>query len=214
MDKNGEWVPTTSVEIKIYLGYRARQHFLQILWYKNKSDQLLSSYNLYRKCVRWWKTLFFHMIDIAVVNACLLFKASVQRFPDTTALQRLKRFSLFEFREELTGNSANLEKYTDPPLSEKGSHKDLTIFDTDHRIKFPNTKRNCKICYDKTKKELKVLSYCSAPQRMVYLHCTQSNNCFDIWHAKDLNSNQIISFYTYRQISNSHKGPDKKFQMA
>ena len=32
------------------------------------SDQILGKSSALRKCMRWWKTLFFHMIDIAVVN--------------------------------------------------------------------------------------------------------------------------------------------------
>ena len=40
----------------------------------NKLDQMLSKYNLLRKCVRWWKTLFFHIIDISIVNVYILFR--------------------------------------------------------------------------------------------------------------------------------------------
>ena len=40
----------------------------------DKSDQILSSNNLLRKCFRWWKTLFFHLIDIAIVNGFILFQ--------------------------------------------------------------------------------------------------------------------------------------------
>ena len=40
----------------------------------NKLDQMLSKYNLFRKCVRWWKTLFFHIIDISIVNVYILFR--------------------------------------------------------------------------------------------------------------------------------------------
>ena len=151
----------------------------------DKSDQLLSAYNLHRKCVRWWKTLFFHLIDIATVNAFILFKTQAQRFPHMQGLERSKRFSVLEFREELARNLAQLEEFSDPPLSEKGSKKDVTIFDTDHMIKFSSSKRNCKVCYAKSKKELKVLSYCSAPQCNVYLHCTPSNNCFEVWHSRE-----------------------------
>lgn len=39
----------------------------------DKSDQILSTNNLLRKCVRWCKTLLFHVIDIAVVNGFILF---------------------------------------------------------------------------------------------------------------------------------------------
>ena len=30
----------------------------------DKSDQILNTNNVLRKCVPWWKTLFFHMIDL------------------------------------------------------------------------------------------------------------------------------------------------------
>ena len=40
----------------------------------DRSDQILATNNVNRKCMKWWKTLFFHLIDIAVVNSFLLFK--------------------------------------------------------------------------------------------------------------------------------------------
>ena len=38
----------------------------------DRSDQVLATNNVLRKCLRWWKTLFFHLIDIAVVNSFIL----------------------------------------------------------------------------------------------------------------------------------------------
>ena len=38
------------------------------------SDQILATNNVLRKCMRWWKNLFFHLSDIAVVNRFILFK--------------------------------------------------------------------------------------------------------------------------------------------
>ena len=35
----------------------------------DKGDQLINLYNVLIKSLRWWKTLFFHMIDIAIVNS-------------------------------------------------------------------------------------------------------------------------------------------------
>ena len=67
----------------------------------DKSDQLLGKYNLLIKCVRWWKIIFFHMIDIASVNAFILFKFYQSQNPDNHLLKRLCKFSLLEFREEL-----------------------------------------------------------------------------------------------------------------
>jgi hypothetical protein len=35
----------------------------------DKSDQMLSYYFFQRKSVKWWKKLFFHIFDLALVNA-------------------------------------------------------------------------------------------------------------------------------------------------
>ena len=151
----------------------------------DRSDQILSSYNLLRKCVRWWKTLFFHMTDIACVNGYILFKLYQKANPDKKALHRVKSYSVLEFREELIRNLVSLEEFGDPPKAVTGgSKKDLSVYDTMHIPKFSTTKRNCKVCYSNEKKEYKVYSYCSAPQCMVYMHCTAEKNCFSKWHDR------------------------------
>ena len=49
-----------------------------------KSDQMLFKYNLLLKCVRWWKTLVFHMIDISIVNSCF-----IQRISEKSSIVRI-----------------------------------------------------------------------------------------------------------------------------
>ena len=39
----------------------------------DKSDQYLAYHNVLRKTVRYWKTLFYHMVDIAIVNAFIIY---------------------------------------------------------------------------------------------------------------------------------------------
>ena len=40
----------------------------------NKLDQFLSYYyNVLRKTVKYWKTLFYHMVNIASINAFILY---------------------------------------------------------------------------------------------------------------------------------------------
>ena len=34
-----------------------------------RSDQILATNNVLRKCTRWWKTLFFHLIDTSPVQS-------------------------------------------------------------------------------------------------------------------------------------------------
>ena len=36
------------------------------------SDQLLKCYEIITKSKKWWKTLFLHFIDVAIVNSFLI----------------------------------------------------------------------------------------------------------------------------------------------
>ncbi len=38
----------------------------------NKSDQLLSFYGFSHWTVKWWRRAFFHLFDMAIVNAYIL----------------------------------------------------------------------------------------------------------------------------------------------
>ena len=40
------------------------------------SDQLIQYYQVLRKSKKWWKKLFFHLIDLAVVNSYLIYKST------------------------------------------------------------------------------------------------------------------------------------------
>ena len=52
------------------------------------SDHLIGTNNVMRKCLRWWKTLFFHLIDIAIVNGFIPFQEHQANFPDSKDLRR------------------------------------------------------------------------------------------------------------------------------
>ena len=43
----------------------------------DKSDLYLSYHNVLRKTVRYWKALFYHLVDIAVVNSFILYIISL-----------------------------------------------------------------------------------------------------------------------------------------
>ena len=149
----------------------------------DKSDQLLSKYNLLRKCLRWWKTLFFHLIDISLINGCILFQQESKSSPENKSLQRSRYYSFLDFREQVVRQLAGIPEYSNPPVYKPFDN--LGEFDCGHLVQFSDEKRNCKVCYKKFKKELKVTSYCPAPQCQVYLHCTKDKNCFATWHNKN-----------------------------
>ena len=164
---------------------KAIEHYNNYMNAVDRSDQILAKNCALRKCMRWWKTLFFHMIDIAIVNSYILFQLHRAEHPDNEALKRPKKFAIAEYREELVRDLAGLNEYGQPPVF-KPPTREPGDFVTVHIPKVTDTKRNCKVCYKATQKEMKVRTYCSAEQcKNVYLHCTQDKNCFEIWHSKD-----------------------------
>ena len=152
----------------------------------DRSDQILGKSSALRKCMRWWKTLFFHMIDIAVVNSYILFQLHRAEHPEQEDLKRPKKYSITEFREELVRQLASIEEYGQPPVFNL-SAKSPGDYETIHIPQFSEVKKNCKVCYATIKQELKVVTYCSAPQCQVCLHLTKHKNCFATWHSKNWN---------------------------
>ena len=44
----------------------------------DRSDQLLSYYSSHRKTIRWYKKVFLHILELAVINAYLIYKEAVK----------------------------------------------------------------------------------------------------------------------------------------
>ena len=67
----------------------------------DRSDQILTTNSVLRKSMKWWKTSFYHLTDMAEVNGIILFKERQAQFPDDNALKRPSNYSLADFREEI-----------------------------------------------------------------------------------------------------------------
>ena len=82
----------------------------------DKSDQILSAHNLLRKFIHWWKTLLFHLIDIATVNSFIIFQECRKIDPSIKGLERPASYSLVNFREEIVRHILGLEEFSNPPV--------------------------------------------------------------------------------------------------
>ena len=152
----------------------------------DRSDQMLSHHNVLMKCMRWWKTLFFHMVDIAVVNGYILFQLHRKANPNKEGLKRRSKYSIMDFREELVRDLAGFDEYQTPPVHDIPScPKDTSQFESDeHVVEFTAARNACKVCNRKYNVEQRIHSLCTAPQCGVYLHCLRGKNCFKEWHTK------------------------------
>ena len=62
------------------------------------SNQIISYYELNRKTIKWWKRIFFHLLDIAIVNSFIIYK----KFVNSNITQK-------QFRLELVNTIQYLE---------------------------------------------------------------------------------------------------------
>ena len=154
----------------------------------DRSDQILATNNVLRKCMKWWKTLFFHLIDIAVVNSFILFKEHQIKYPDNEALHRTGEYSLANFREEIVRQLCDFPEYGAPPAATTAKPAPGE-FETIHIPVFSDVRRNCVVCYKQGRGQLRVFSYCRAPQcEGKYMHVTMDKNCFVEFHSREYHS--------------------------
>ena len=162
----------------------------QYMYAMYRSDRILATHNVQRKCARWWKTLFYHRIDIAVVKSFILFREHQQNNPDNPALKRMSEYPQGDFREEIIRGICGFPDYDDRPVSTLGrpprSATQTSQFVTEHIPVQGEHKRNCVVCYKEGRGEVEVQTYCSAPQcEGKYMHVAKQRNCFPVFHSAE-----------------------------
>ena len=60
------------------------------------SDQYIGKYVTLRKAHCYWKTIFYHLLDVARVNSLILFNDHREKHPDIPQLQLPKAFRVKE----------------------------------------------------------------------------------------------------------------------
>ena len=60
----------------------------------DRLDQILTTNSVLRKSMKWWKTMVYHLINMAVVNGFILFKEHQAQFPYVETLKRPSQYSL------------------------------------------------------------------------------------------------------------------------
>nr|XP_037274775.1 piggyBac transposable element-derived protein 4-like [Rhipicephalus microplus] len=166
--KDGKWQEISVQKPKLVDEYNAGMLGV------DKSDQMIASYNVLIKCVRWWKTLFFHSVDIACVNSYVIFQAHRQQHAGASELLRPSNFDQLAFRMELAQQLLDLEERPQvrtPPQTRSTQHKPYRL----------EKRRRCKKCYEDNKLDHKTNVICKTCN--VCLCFTTARNCFAQYHA-------------------------------
>ena len=143
------------------------------------SDALISFYSVRHKTMKWYKTFFYHFVDIAVVNSYLLHKEllKLRHDPSMKKLLTHKTFRETLAKEllELAESSAAAEAAPESPPPTPNTCMPLFYSNDGSR-----TRKHCKRCQDAGHARIKTAVYCRKCD--VPLCLTSTKNCFQLWH--------------------------------
>ena len=145
-------------------------------------DELLNYYAFSRKTRKWWKKLFFRLLELCIINSMILYKARNPGFAKRHMAQKI-------FRETLALQLVQL-------LVDKQAEPSATVFAPkrgrssigEYRLKgmhLPSTsteRKRCVVCsYQNSSngkyKDTKTYKYCQKCGKHI---CT---NCFEMYHT-------------------------------
>ena len=144
------------------------------------SDQLIQYYAVLRKTRKWWKT-FFHFIDIAIVNAYILYR---QLPGNEKSTQKVFHKELAQDMVKRSGLSTNITTPGRPRRSNvRAEHCPVPIASADIIAvsKSRYGRKNCKLCFVRHKKEQRTPWKCGKCDLPLCLQLDR--NCFQEWHT-------------------------------
>ena len=127
----------------------------------DKSDQLLIYYAFSHSSKKWWKRIYFHMIEVFMVSAYIFYTNSIQA----------KKMSHLDFRVAVAkGLFEKLPSLLQPPPP--ALHVPLCLTSVGHHFMEPTTGRpDCKVCSDRSAgKHKQTQLQCKLCKRALYAY--------------------------------------------
>jgi hypothetical protein len=154
----------------------------------DKSDMMISLSSCTRKSVKWYMKFFFHLMDLVVLNAHIMFKMM------NASVSLAKNLPLREFRLELARDLIAYHLLKTPAgnrpsqtsslrLAGRHGHFPTLIPDCDGQKKSPS--RRCRVCASTVEKEQR-------KRKETRYECTKCNvplcitPCFEKYHTLDI----------------------------
>ena len=146
------------------------------------ADQLKESYQINRRCKKWWHRIFFHLLDVSVVNAFLLAKSS-----DPTTTNKLFRIHL---AEQLCGSYCGVSTTSSTHIFRKRvngdaleASKHIRLDMVGRHMPVSNGKQDrCKLCASKHQRHTSTIK-CSTCDLALCIN--SARNCFREYHINE-----------------------------
>lgn len=144
------------------------------------SDQLIKYYNAVKKTKKWWKVLFYHFIDMSIVNGFILYKMSEGTLDQKSFRQEIAQTLVQDYIYEVASPQAGRPTRS----TVRAKHCPIPLVSpteiVDKCDRATSGKRNCKLCYAKEKQQQRTPWKCS--ECRVPLCLQLDRNCFQEWH--------------------------------
>uniref|UniRef100_A0A3Q1HBI0 Uncharacterized protein n=1 Tax=Anabas testudineus TaxID=64144 RepID=A0A3Q1HBI0_ANATE len=141
------------------------------------SHALCGSYSIRHKTTKWYKTLFYHFVDIAVTNSYFLHK---ELFKFNQGPTQKKPLTHKTFREQLVKELLEFAEGSaatpPPPPPPPNTTCMPATFDSEEG----RARKHCKRCHDAGAPRVKTAVYCR--ECRVPLCLSSKKNCFQLWH--------------------------------
>ena len=142
----------------------------------DKSDQYISYHRVLRQTKKYWKTLFYHLIEIAVTNAFLLYQWSRMETGQPRSTESDFRDNLIKELVDMNDDD-NDDTSSDNDSSASQNEVTPSSYTIVHDSRLFPKQRRCALCRAKTKRK------CPDCPRKPPLCQTPSRDCHTYWHT-------------------------------
>ena len=147
-------------------------------------DQILATNDLHRRSRRYWKALFYHLVNLCVIQAFILFRLYRQLHPGE--IPRTAKYNASDFRLAVARQLAGIAKHAEPPAAPKRRRK--AVVQRFSHMPVKGTRGNCRFCAkvrgDQSTKTNIVCTHCKGPLgQPVHLCLNGTRNCFLAYHS-------------------------------
>ena len=170
------------------------KHYNMFMGGVDKSDQLVSYHRIIRQTKKYWKTLLYHLLEIAAANSFILRKFLLLQSHQKTITES-------QFQDQLVLQIAQRFHPGVPSSITRSLSMTYRIFHGS--TAFPTQQRHrCAVCSMKTARECKDCPFTPAL-------CQNSNkDCHGTWHSEVYTSARTVWFFRKQAKSTSHHMPN------
>ena len=156
----------------------------------DRGDQMIGCYNIGRRSKKWWKRVFSHLIECALLNAFILERYANPDLYDGSSRMRRDFLSFrMEVAHQLIGNFHFRQRAGRPPTGEQTPLARLNG-QLNHWPIQETRKRECVVCSAKRTKHHLSRSEMRHESRFKCSHCdvhlciSSDRDCFKCYHTK------------------------------